>query len=126
MVKLPYEFSEPGVPGVSEPNLPTPQGRLAGKELARLVRPALIDMAVLHPDAPGPCAECAFVEGTIPNGCPETVLDAFKCAVEGVPFGCHKGMLPDGTPRRICAGWAAAVDAVHLHAYRKKHKGGAA
>lgn len=33
------------------------------------------------------------------TGSPETMMDALKCAMEGLPFVCHEDMRP-------CAGWA--------------------
>lgn len=45
------------------------------------------------------CHDCAFRQGTYPNGSPSTTMDALKCALEGVPFLCHDDMQP-------CAGWA--------------------
>ena len=39
---------------------------------------------------PERCRSCAYRGGTIPNGCPNTVRDALKCAMEGVPFYCHQ------------------------------------
>lgn len=45
------------------------------------------------------CATCAFRQGTYPNGSPTTQMDALKCVMEGIPFGCHEESKP-------CAGWA--------------------
>jgi len=53
---------------------------------------------------PDRCSSCAFREGTVPNGCPETVLDAIKCVIEGVPFMCHHNMV-DGKATEVCRGW---------------------
>ena len=90
------------------PNRPTPEGIAAGKQLARLWRSAMRDAVTQHPDAvaaiPDRCKTCAFREGTIPNGCPETIMDALKCVMEKEPFMCHHDM-KNGKPTKMCAGW---------------------
>jgi len=111
--KLPWDYSTQPAAGEGVPNVPTPEGRALGKELARLTELGFAKMKRDFPSAPGPCAECAFVAGTIPNGCAETVADALKCAVEGHPFYCHKGM-KNGEPQRLCAGWCAATEALEV------------
>jgi hypothetical protein len=45
------------------------------------------------------CHNCAFRQGTYPNGSPTTTMDALKCAMEGTTFLCHEDLQP-------CAGWA--------------------
>lgn len=57
------------------------------------------------------CASCAFRHGTVPNGCPQTILDATKCVLEKRTFACHvpKGDMPAGT--HACMGWFAAMQA---------------
>lgn len=81
----------------------TPQGRALGKSLATMATRGLAVMEEAGmPDTR--CASCAFREGTVPNGCPQTVLDALKCLAEGVRFGCHAPR--DGSP---CHGYTAAV-----------------
>ncbi len=45
------------------------------------------------------CHNCAFRQGSYPNGSPQTTMDALKCAIEGSPFLCHEDLQP-------CAGWA--------------------
>ena len=85
-------------------NRPCPEGIAAGKTLAKLHRSAVHAIEQLG-KAPECCSSCAFVEGTIPNGCLETVADALKCVSEKVPFLCHaKGKLEKG---EWCAGYTA-------------------
>jgi hypothetical protein len=90
------------------PNRPTPQGIEAGRHVARLwrasMRNALIKAPLALAAVPDRCKTCAFREGTIPNGCEETILDAIKCVIEGVPFMCHETKA-DGKPRGFCSGW---------------------
>lgn len=45
------------------------------------------------------CHNCAFRQGSYPNGSPQTTMDALKCAIQGDVFLCHEDMQP-------CAGWA--------------------
>ncbi len=57
------------------------------------------------------CASCAFRFGTVPNGCPQTQLDALKCVLEQETFSCH--VARDGEPAGVhaCMGWFAAMQA---------------
>lgn len=51
----------------------------------------------------GPCATCAFRQGTEANGSEHTTMLAMLC-VEGVsPFRCHE-------QPHLCRGWIAAVN----------------
>jgi hypothetical protein len=81
-----------------KPNLPTPEGRALGAELARLCD------AEIKPGDPERCLTCAFRAGTIPNGCAPTLMDAIKCAIEGAPFYCHEQR------GKLCSGWRLMVD----------------
>ena len=83
-------------------NAPTPEGREAGAHLVRLTEPAVQQLAD-DGEADERCATCAFRLGTFPNGCPETVLDALKCVMEGEPFYCHDKKRLGET----CHGWFA-------------------
>jgi len=87
-------------------NRPTPEGRALGKELARLCDAAETEQRKRFPNHAERCKSCAFRLGTIPNGCPETLMDAVKCVIEGRDFLCHMTLgadgEPDGTP---CRGW---------------------
>lgn len=87
---------------MAKPNVPCEEGRALGRELARLAAPAIERAAAI------PCASCAFKEGTVPNGCLETVNGAMECAMGGKIFWCHHGM-KDGSPTRVCRGWRALV-----------------
>lgn len=107
MAKIPWDYITSG-PDSMVPNLPTPQGRELGTELARLSAAEIARAAEEYPELPKPCNECAFVAGTVPNGCLPTVANALKCAIEGDEFLCHKG-----TADRPCAGWLATRIAAH-------------
>jgi hypothetical protein len=124
MAKTPWGFSKHVKEGDENvvPNLPTPQGEELGRELARITKKELERQS---PGTPPPCDECAFVRGTIPNGCPSTLMDAVKCIVEGEPFYCHKSVKPterprvsdiasmsvDSEPAHLCRGFAALMGA---------------
>lgn len=90
-------------------NKPSPEGRAAGEQLARLAdrgEPIVRERFPAH--APR-CQSCAFTAGTFPNGCLETVADAFKCLADGRPFYCHQTFDADGNPTDLCAGWSFAL-----------------
>ena len=74
------------IPPGFERNVPTPEGRALGKQLARFF--ALEEPAhkARFPGSAERCKSCAFREGTFPNGCPETTLDALRCSISGDPF----------------------------------------
>ena len=93
-------------------NEPTEEGRELGREIARMCDLAEVEQRKTFPDHEERCASCAFRGGTFPNGCPETVMDALKCALELRPFFCH--MSPkdaDGNHTHLCAGWALLTTA---------------
>lgn len=69
--------------------------RVTDKAIARLVSQGLEDQR---------CNSCAFRLGTVPNGCPQTQLDALKAVAEGVDFMCHQS--PGNSEH--CFGWVAA------------------
>ena len=98
-------------------NLPTPEGREAGENMARMIEPAIAALAA-QGEADVRCATCAFRPGTFPNGCAETVLDAMKCGMEGAPFYCHDKRHKGET----CHGWFAmryALDGKRTAAFWK-------
>jgi hypothetical protein len=103
---VPWEFSEPATEGDGRPNVPTPEGRLLGEQRARLADYEEAAVRERFPRHHRRCGDCALRAGTIPNGCPETLMDVVKALVEGVPFYCHKATTPDGEPRVLCAGYA--------------------
>lgn len=89
-----------------ELNRPTPQGKLLGESLARICDRQETLKRALFPNHQERCGTCAFRSGTIPNGCPETLLDAVKCVIEGRDFLCHEHVTPDHNPDgTMCAGW---------------------
>lgn len=55
-----------------ERNKPTPEGRILGKQVARLTEVAIAEMKEAGIEPLERCASCAFRGGTFPNGCPET------------------------------------------------------
>jgi hypothetical protein len=115
-VTAPWEFSKP--PAEGEPtveNLPTEEGRALGAELARLCDLEEANVREHFPRHHPRCDDCAFRAGTDPNGSAETLMDAVKALVEGVPFYCHKGMR-DGQPQHLCAGYAILAHSELAHA----------
>ena len=100
---VPWDYSDTTLSPTNPlvPNTPTDEGRALGREMARL---ATIER-VRNGDCPLPCHDCAFELGTIPTGCPDTLMDALKCVMEGQTFFCH---VNKGRP---CAGWVALTRA---------------
>lgn len=92
------------------PNVPTKLGVEAGSHLARLIATEIEKMRQASPDFVPPCDECAFVAGTAPNGCPDTVIRAFQSVVFRDPFYCHKGVDEHAEPKRLCSGYVAATE----------------
>lgn len=90
-------------------NRPEPAGHELGSRLARFFDDAAPRFMLRFGALPGRCKSCAFRAGTFPNGCVTTVMDALKCAVEHEPFYCHERPDPDGSPSKLCAGWAVLV-----------------
>lgn len=92
-------------------NRPTPEGRELGRLIAGMTDKAMAEAQAAHPgQLPERCKTCAFRGGTEPNGCPTTVMDAFKSVMERTPFYCHSvtAEIAD-TEQGLCAGWAASV-----------------
>ena len=104
-LRAPWEFSEAPAPGEGTPNLPTPAGRLLGRQLARLCDLEEAKDLEGFPDQLPRCDDCAFRLGTRPNGCAETLMDAVKCIIEIKPFYCHKGVKEGEAPKHLCRGW---------------------
>lgn len=108
---VPWEFSTaPESAADAVPNTPTAEGRALGAELARIADIEEARQLERFPNAKPRCADCAFRAGTLPNGCPETLMDAVKALVECVPFYCHHAF-EDGCPTRLCAGYALLLGA---------------
>lgn len=90
-------------------NVPTPEGRQLGAQLARLADKSEAEMLAEQGMAPVRCKSCAFRLGTFPNGCPTTVMDALKCVMEAVPFYCHcSPRNQQGFHSGLCAGYIVA------------------
>lgn len=92
-------------------NVPTPEGRILGEQIARLTEVDLAERRKRFPNHAEPCGTCAFRRGTYPNGCLATVMDALKCVVEGNTFYCHEHR--KGKPLEPCTGWFIASAAAH-------------
>lgn len=104
----PWDFSAPVEAGASAvPNLPTAEGRALGAEVARLADIAEAKMLARFPGQRRRCDDCAFRAGSIPNGCPSTLMDAIKAGIEREPFWCHAGATETEEPIFVCAGWLA-------------------
>lgn len=73
-----------------------------GEHLARFADMADAEQRKQFPKMKERCVTCAFRKGTIPNGCPEAVMDALKCVIEGVDFMCHHSPKDAMEP---CMGW---------------------
>lgn len=90
-------------------NRVSPEGQRIGEQLSRLTD---IEVGKLIADGEWAederCASCAFRYGTVPNGCLQTQLDAFKSVVERKMFSCH--LARDGVDAGCytCMGWFAA------------------
>jgi hypothetical protein len=88
---------------------PTGYGAILGDALAMIAaagRKNLPEGTVI----PDTCLTCAFREGALPNRMGGTVKEALDCVllIDGDRFACHQGM-KDGEPKRICAGYLAAI-----------------
>lgn len=87
------------------PNRPSEEGRALGKELARLCDGEAEKLRHAGLPVPERCKSCAFTEGTVPNGCASTALDATLSAINGIDFFCHMGVKPGEEPTKLCAGY---------------------
>ena len=101
---VPWAMSQKPDPATAVPNEPTPEGRKVGAMLGALADAAEAEQRRDFPNMLPRCNDCAFRAGTLPNGCEETLMDAMKCAVEGKPFYCHKGLKEGEAPKRLCSG----------------------
>ena len=100
---------------MSQRNRVTPEGRALGEQMARLAAKALAKQKLRFPKMADMCASCAFRPGTIPNGCPQTQMDALKAVMEEVPFLCHQSPRDDhGQYTELCVGWLASYSELSL------------
>lgn len=90
--------------GTDVPNEPSEEGRALGLQLAELVAKAEPLQRATFQDMLPMCNDCALRAGTLPNQSLATLLDVTKCAVESVPFFCHKGIQDGDQPKRLCTG----------------------
>jgi len=84
-------------------NRPTPQGRELGEHLARFIEQEIERLGIDER-----CKSCALRRGTMANGCPGTVMDVLKAAVEGAEFYCHDKARNDAP----CHGWVLLANAM--------------
>lgn len=54
------------------------------------------------------CSGCAFKLGTWANQCESTSIDASESVDGEFQFYCHENLGDDGSPKRLCPGYAAA------------------
>lgn len=93
-----------------EHNRVTPEGKRCGEMVSRWT-----DTEVGKLIAEGEwekderCASCAFRHGTVPNGCPQTQLDAIKAVLEKKTFACHVARDGKEAGEHVCMGWFAAM-----------------
>lgn len=102
---MPYDYVYPKGDGTDIPNVPCDQGRSLGKHLARFANVEAEQRRVSNKPVPLRCDECAYRLGTIPNQCLTTVANALKCAMEGEPFYCHKGVAEGDDSKALCRGY---------------------
>lgn len=85
-----------------------PQGKALGDQTMRLYVAPGLALAAAEGEPDQRCGTCAFRPGTVPAGCVQTQMDAFKCIMEDVPFMCHAHADAQGRPDRVCHGWFVA------------------
>lgn len=112
-LRVPWEFDIPKGDGTDIPNEPTEAGRAAGASLAAAVDIAEEQQRQRVPNMLPRCNECALRAGTLPNSCESTLREVAKCAIEGLPFYCHKGLVDGEQPKRLCTGAMVLGAALH-------------
>jgi len=65
-------------------NEATAEGFALGYHLARYVD--VEEQKESLPNGRQRCHNCAFRQGSYPNGSPQTTMDALKCSLDGTPF----------------------------------------
>jgi hypothetical protein len=110
-MKVPWDYSSRVVAGDPDatPNVPTDEGKALGRELARLCDVEEREQLKRFPNQLPRCDDCALRAGTLPNGCPSTMMDVLKCVAEAEPFYCHKGVRDEADPKRLCSGFMILV-----------------
>lgn len=92
---------------VKNTSLITAEGARLGKLMAQLADTGFEMLQGADGFKDDRCVSCAFREGTVPNGCPETQLEVFDCVMnDKAAFACH--CVQAGGERKLCAGWVAA------------------
>lgn len=111
LADCPWDFSqeaEPGERGIPPSERVSEQAAELGRRLERMAKLGdglLIEQGI---EVPEPCTTCAFRAGSVPSQCDDTVMDALKCVLEGVPFLCHEPRKGSRTIDRACFGWMRA------------------
>ena len=85
----------------------SPEGRRAGAAMAKLADAECRNLAARNQEPDTRCKTCAFRAGAVPNGCAQTMGDAYKAVAEDVPFMCHQKRDAAGRPNTVCHGWFA-------------------
>lgn len=83
----------------------SPEGKKLGALLVQLTEKSIAKL-VAEGEIDERCLTCAFRQGTVPNGCIQTQLDALKAVSEKIPFMCHHKQ-PRNT--HVCHGWYACA-----------------
>lgn len=114
-VKVPWEHPTPATPETGIRNVPTPEGRALGAELARMADAEEARFTALDPSIPPRCADCACRAGTRANGCGPSLMSLLKCVMEGTPFDCH---LREG----LCTGYLMLATAHEVEKAAEKEQ----
>lgn len=94
-------------------NEPDDAGRALGAQMARICEQEIATRIAEGKSDPARCDTCAYRAGTYANGCVGTLMDALKCAMEGVTFYCHEddkpcrgaALMQFDNPQPGCAPW---------------------
>lgn len=95
---------------VKNRDLVTPEGQRLGKIMANMADQGFEILKNEHGFKDDRCVSCAFREGTVPNGDPQTQLEVVDCVMnDKAAFACH--CVQAGGERQVCSGWIAAKTA---------------
>lgn len=111
LARTPWDLSEerkPGEPTMTREQRMPPEAASVGRILAAMSREGGLVLALQGIAIPDRCKTCAFRKGTVPNRCIDTVADAMKCVMEGIPFKCHVPKGGELAVDQMCAGWMRA------------------